>query len=138
MPRCVPASVQTRYRLRGGVKLPTGGRRKRAPAREPHRCRSRCGRPDPQLPLRQTGPTVTVRMGEGEPALRVARRRVRCPVRDATTGATMAAADQAGSGSGLAVRVSDLGVTFPAGTEALRGLTVDVEPGSFTAIIGPN
>ncbi|HET8586843.1 MAG TPA: ATP-binding cassette domain-containing protein, partial [Candidatus Limnocylindria bacterium] len=42
---------------------------------------------------------------------------------------------------GLGVRLGDVGVTFRSagGTvEAVRGMTLDVEPGSFTAIIGPN
>ncbi len=39
---------------------------------------------------------------------------------------------------GLAVRVAGLGVTFPGGTQALRDISLDVEPGSFTAVIGPN
>ncbi|HEX5395912.1 MAG TPA: ABC transporter ATP-binding protein [Candidatus Limnocylindria bacterium] len=40
--------------------------------------------------------------------------------------------------NGLAVRVDGLGVTFPGGTQALRDASLDVEPGSFTAVIGPN
>jgi NitT/TauT family transport system ATP-binding protein len=43
--------------------------------------------------------------------------------------------------TGLAVAVHDVGVSFPAPDgplEALRGFTLDVEAGSFTAVIGPN
>jgi NitT/TauT family transport system ATP-binding protein len=40
--------------------------------------------------------------------------------------------------SGLAVRVAGLGVTFPGGTQALRDVSLDVERGSFSAVIGPN
>lgn len=36
------------------------------------------------------------------------------------------------------MRVDDLGVSFAGGTEALRSFSLDVEPSSFTAIIGPN
>ncbi len=39
---------------------------------------------------------------------------------------------------GLAVRIEGLGVTFPGGTQAISDFTLGVEPGSFTAIIGPN
>lgn len=42
------------------------------------------------------------------------------------------------AGRGLAVRVDALGVTFPGGVEALGDFSLSVEPGSFTAIIGPN
>ncbi len=39
---------------------------------------------------------------------------------------------------GLAVRIEGLSVTFSGRTQALRDFTLDVEPGSFIAIIGPN
>jgi NitT/TauT family transport system ATP-binding protein len=43
--------------------------------------------------------------------------------------------------AGLGVRLESVGMSFPAAdgrVEALRGLSLDIPPGSFTVVIGPN
>ena len=37
-----------------------------------------------------------------------------------------------------ALRITDLVKRYPTGTEALKGVSLDIEPGEFWGLLGPN
>src|SRR5689334_7689764 len=48
------------------------------------------------------------------------------------------AAPAAGEGSTLALQITDLVKQYPTGTQALRGVSLEIEEGRFFGLLGPN